>query len=113
MVDDSEQNVLKFTDGEEGSMSFITLDKKVKAHVKKQFKHMAGDFWTGSPDKVTKGTVNRRSRRYANVIYELLEKRGHRSKSRFAVPENSRRCSPQSSFDCYPLAASFASEPTS
>ena len=69
MVDDSEQNVPKFTDGEEGSMSFITLDKKVKAHVKKQFKHMAGDFWTGAPDKVTKGTVNRR-KRYANAIYE-------------------------------------------
>ena len=67
MVDNSDENVLKFTDGEEGSMSFITLDKKVKAHVKKQFKHMAGDFWTGAPDKVTKGTVNRR-KRYANAI---------------------------------------------
>ena len=29
MVDHSDENVLKFTDGEEGSMSFITHDKKV------------------------------------------------------------------------------------
>ena len=46
---------LLFTDGEAGSMSFSTLDKKVKAYARKQFKvaveevAVGGKFcrWTG------------------------------------------------------------------
>ena len=45
-MDDSARNVLLFTDGEEGSLSFIALDKKVKAFVKRKYKHMGKYFWT-------------------------------------------------------------------
>ena len=52
-MDDSARNVLLFTDGEEGSLSFIALDKKVKATltqaVKQRRTSEAADAWRLMP----------------------------------------------------------------
>ena len=68
-MDDSARNVLLFTDGEEGSLSFIALDKKVKAFVKRKYKHMGKYFWTGTQQKIVQRTPKREQHSHSGAEY--------------------------------------------
>ena len=66
--------------------SFRTFDREVKEYLEAEYMHMAKYFYTGTRKLVAQRQVKRRTK-YANQIYDLLEKKGMRSKSRWAVPE--------------------------
>ena len=66
--------------------AFRDFDRDMKEWLKANYMHMSKYFYTGTRKKVAQRQKNRR-KRYADEIYNLLEKRGSRAKSRWAVPE--------------------------
>ena len=66
--------------------AFRDFDRDMKEWLKAQYMHMSKYFYTGTRKKVAQRQKNRR-KRYADEIYNLLEKRGSRAKSRWAVPD--------------------------
>ena len=66
--------------------AFRDFDRDMKEWLKAQYMHMSKYFYTGTRKKVAQRQKNRR-KRYADEIYNLLDKRGSRSKSRWSVPE--------------------------
>ena len=66
--------------------AFRDFDRDMKEWLKANYMHMSKYFYTGTRKKVAQRQKNRR-KRYADEIYNLLDKRGSRSKSRWSVPE--------------------------
>ena len=66
--------------------AFRDFDRDMKEWLKATYMHMSKYFYTGTRKKVAQRQKNRR-KRYADEIYNLLDKRGSRSKSRWSVPE--------------------------
>ena len=66
--------------------AFRDFDRSMKEWLTAEYKHMSKYFYTGTRKKVAQRQKNRR-KRYADEIYNLLDKRGSRSKSRWSVPE--------------------------
>ena len=66
--------------------AFRDFDRDMKEWLKAEYMHMSKYFYTGTRKKVAQRQKNRR-KRYADEIYNLLDKRGSRSKSRWSVPE--------------------------
>ena len=60
--------------------AFRDFDRDMKEWLKAQYMHMSKYFYTGTRKKVAQRQKNRR-KRYADEIYNLLEKRGSRAKS--------------------------------
>ena len=77
--------------------AFRGFDRDMKEWLKANYMHMSKYFYTpGTRKKVAQRQKNRR-KRYADEIYNLLEKRGSRAKSRWAVPDE---CSARRSLVC-------------
>ena len=60
--------------------AFRDFDRDMKEWLKAQYMHMSKYFYTGTRKKVAQRQKNRR-KRYADEIYNLLEKRGSGSSS--------------------------------
>ena len=67
-------------------LSFRKFDKQVKQWIKTHYKHMAPYFYTSKRENIGERQPKRR-KRYATVIFELYEKLGSRTKSRWEKPE--------------------------
>ena len=64
--------------------SFRSFDREFKEYLEAEYLHMAKYFYTGTRKLVAQRQVKRRTK-YANQIYDLLEKKGMRSKSRCSL----------------------------
>ena len=67
-------------------LSFRKFDKQVKQWIKTHYKHMAPYFYTSKRENIGQRQPKRR-KRYATMIFELYEKLGSRTKSRWEKPE--------------------------